>query len=505
MSLRVRDVDTLFQPLTSTNLRQQAIKGSAILWSVRPVSLVVQVVSIAMLARLLTPEDFGLRELAAASIAIFLALGNFGIPSAIIKEKEISRALASNLFLLNFAISASLALLVAVVARPISLLYNDPEIARLIYWSLPGVIIGACVAQHRALLERAQRYRPLAALALGTAVFAPVAQVILAAQGYGAISLVWGQLIGTTLYAILILTLVPWMPQLRFNRRLGTRSLFNFGFWIAMGSLFSTFQAKATSFIIGAAYSVQSLGHFSKAQSVASIPSTTMGNVLDVVFFPSFSRVTSDLPKLRQVYKQTVNAISILTLPGYAVLAAASGLLVELYLGPQWSPAAQLVPWIILSFAWDTPSLPNRWLYLSLGLSSKVFRRTVIIAFTKLPIILLLIRFELVYLVMALGIYRLVMVQLMLYFQSKDTPVPSKFFYCAVAAPTAFAAVTYVVVFFIIQALPPVSGLLSAFIILISLLVPYAVLYFLPMGKVFRQSTAQIKSLLISKVKKKNV
>lgn len=323
-------------------LNQQAAGGMA--WSVLATGggRLISLASIAVLARLLVPADFGLVAFALVFIAYVEAVGDLGTGAALVRWPDRWRQVAQLTFAINLAMGVLWFALTLAVAPEVAAFFGSPDgasVLRALSWTF---VLKALGNTHDALLQRDLRFRArvvpeLALLAMKAAVAVP-----LAAAGFGVWSLVWGQLVGQALWTALLWWLVPWRPGLDVPRDL-VRPVFGYGRGIVAVNVLAVVVHHVDIVIVGRIFGAAVLGFYQMAEKLPDMAVTLLVRATSKVLFPVFSRLHASRQALREMYTSSLRYLSLLTTPASVALVILAEPVVLTVFGAQWLPSVPIL------------------------------------------------------------------------------------------------------------------------------------------------------------------
>ena len=302
----------------------------------------VTLIGLAVLARLLAPEDFGLLAFALAYITYVTALGDLGTGMALIYWPSRKSDAAQ----VTFAVSVVMGCLwmgaTILLAPAIAAFFESPEGAPVliaIAWSLPIQALGST---HEALCRKSLRFRawlvPELALAAGKA----AVSIALALGGFGVWSLVWGHLAGHLVRTVLLWVIVPWRPTLRMPWDL-IGPMFGYGRSIVAVNVLSVVVHHADLLIIARLLGVTALGFYQMAAKIPEMSITLLVRAVSSVLFPALSRIHAQGRNLSETYLATLEGVGLVTVPTAVVLVTMAEPLVLIFFGATWIPAVPVV------------------------------------------------------------------------------------------------------------------------------------------------------------------
>lgn len=354
------------------NLAQRATRGIAVtmggLWG----RALLQTLSTIVLARLLTPADFGLIAMVGAVMGIAELVRDFGMTGAIIQAQNLSDRVWKSLMWLSALIGAVLAVVVALCAPLIALLYNEPRLVGVTLLMAPGVFLSGLVMPLQARATKDLRFGTLATLDVSTMFFGVIIGIITAWIGWGYWSLVAmaGAQFLVRLVVLWSIVRPQWGPP-RIVRE--TWTLMGTGGSIFGAELLGYAEKNLDNVIIGAQLGPTALGQYSRAYALFLLPLQQMNGPLGRVALPVLSTLREDGERYRRYIRSAALVIGYLTLPTYAVAAGVAQPLVLLLLGPNWSVAATLFSLLAIAGFGQAIGRLRTWVYISLGHSHRQF------------------------------------------------------------------------------------------------------------------------------------
>jgi O-antigen/teichoic acid export membrane protein len=301
-----------------------------------------------ILARLLSPAEFGILGMLSLFIALGGSIVDSGFGSALIQRKEITEADKSSVFFFNAAMGALMALTISSAAPWIAGFYQEPILLPLTRLMALNLFIGSFGVVQVALMTRDLDFKTPFKAGLVAMIVSGALAVWMAWKGFGVWSLAAQSVVFTTVSTGLIWVLCLWKPRLQFS--VGSlRSLFGFGSGMLASGLLNTFFDRVQLAVIGRAFSAAALGFYTRAFSTQQFPVSLLSNVVNRVTFPVFSQLSHKPDSLRPAVRRIQVSIMVLTLPMMLGLAVVARPLVLVLFGQKWLPC---VPYLrVLSIA----------------------------------------------------------------------------------------------------------------------------------------------------------
>jgi teichuronic acid exporter len=338
---------------------------------------VFSLITTSILARLLSPADYGLVGISAAVNGIAGIFFNFGLSSAIIQADELDNKQLSTVFYFNQIIAGLLWLILFLGSSAIGNFYKIEQIANiLIITSLAFVINGAAMVPN-ALLAKAMRFKELSIISLISNLMSGIIGVIFALKDFGVWSLVIQQLSNSCFSMIGFYIKAKWFPILYFKLN-SIRSMLRFGFYMFLSGFLDGIFSRIDIFLIGKVFSPATLGMYTRAQGLDSQIRILSASSLTGVLFPMFTKMKHDKEELKKLYYKFFELVSFsfCFFGGFFFLNA--DFMFKVLFGPQWSEAVVYFQYLILAgFAYPLSSLTLS-LIESQGNSKNFFRVEII-------------------------------------------------------------------------------------------------------------------------------
>jgi O-antigen/teichoic acid export membrane protein len=273
-----------------------------------------------VLARLLTPKDFGLVGLMMIFIQISQVLIEGGFNLALIQKKDTDEEDYSSVFYINLILSIFLYIILFIAAPYISDFYEQPILIQLIRSFSIVFIINAFSYVQEARLTKEVRFKTLMFIHIPSTLMGGIISVIMAFNGFGVWSIIFLQLVTRLAYSIQIWIYAKWVPLFYFNLKKATL-LFSFGGKLLISNIINIIYNNIFLVIIGKFYSLSNVGFYQNASNLAYTPSATITNVLSSVSFPIFSSIQDNNTRLKEGYKKVMQQAFFWICPAYMLAA----------------------------------------------------------------------------------------------------------------------------------------------------------------------------------------
>lgn len=349
-------------------MARHAAGGALYIGGSQAARFLLSVATTVIVARILSPGDYGVIAMWAPIFAFVTLFQDFGFSTAAIQAKQLSREQSSTLFWVNVLASLVIAALLIVCAQFVGMFFDDPRVASVTAASASIVLIGSLAIQHTALLNREMRFRALALVAVASAITSAVATIALALY----LKSYWALFLGT-LASVIIQTLLTWiLSGWRPGQRASfgdTRDLLEFGTHVAAFDLVNFLSRNADNVLIGKVWGAAALGIYDRGYKLMMTPMQFINAPLSRVMLPVLSRLRDEPERYRKAFLFSFQAILLATAPAAAVAVAASDKVVMVLLGPSWSAAAPIFFWFALIMIYQPAASSLGWLLISCGRS----------------------------------------------------------------------------------------------------------------------------------------
>lgn len=326
-----------------------------------------------ILARLLTPHDFGLVGMIIVFTGFASLFSEMGFSSALIQREKLDERHYSSVFWVNLFVSFCLTVLLIAASPAIAGFYKEPILASLTVLISLNLVIGSLSMVQYAILSRNMNFRGIAIIDIITMIIAGIAAVILALRGYGVWSLVWQMLMVSFAKVLLIWRMTGWHPRWIFDKA-AVKELIGFSSNLLGFNMINYWSRNADNLLIGKFIGIAELGIYNRAYSFMLLPVNQISRVLSKVMMPALSRLQDNRPKVKDVYLRTIAMIAFITFPlMFGLMVVAKHFILFLY-GPKWAMLENVLK--IFCMVGMIQSLVGTagWIYLSQGRTDWLFR-----------------------------------------------------------------------------------------------------------------------------------
>ncbi len=333
------------------SLKNKTVKG--IVWSsverfsVQGIQFLVMIV----MARLLTPKDYGLVGMVAIFIAVAQSLVDSGFSQALIRKQNRTETDNSTVFYFNIVVGILLYLVLFAIAPLVADFYDSPELTVLMRVICLSVVFNSFVVVQRALLTVNIDFKTQAKASLTAAVVSGVIGIGMAYSGFSYWSIVAQQLVNLGLNTLLLWIFTRWRPRWIYSWG-SFRELFTFGSKLMVSGLLDVVYRNMYLLVIGKVFTASSLGYYTRANQFAEFPSSNLTGIMQRVTYPVLCQIQDDDERLAQIYRRFLRLSAFLIFPLLVGLSAVAEPFVLLLLKEQWLFAATLLQIICFAMMW---------------------------------------------------------------------------------------------------------------------------------------------------------
>lgn len=335
----------------SNSLKKDTTKG--VFWSLieRFGTQGVQFLVMLVMARLLSPNDYGVVGMLVVFVSIAQAFVDGGFSQALIRKKDRTEVDNSTVFYFNIVVSVLIYLIFYLFAPFVSKFYNMPTLTPFMRVICLSIIINAFGVVQRALFNANIDFKAQAKASLIAIVISGVIGISLAFRGFGPWALVWQQLSNLVVNTLFLWIYSEWRPILAYSWK-SFNELFSFGSKLLATSLLNAIYNNIQTIVIGKLYAAKSLGLYSRATHFADLPSQQFTSVFMRVTFPVLCKVQDDLDRLTSVYRRMLRVSAYIVFPLLIGMAAVAHPMIEVFLGKQWIECAYMLQIICFAKMW---------------------------------------------------------------------------------------------------------------------------------------------------------
>ena len=331
------------------NLKQKVSKG--LLWNtIHNLSMKgIQFLLMLFMARLLSPDDYGTVGLLAIFIQLSNTFAESGFSLALVRKQDRTQVDLSTAFYFNIVVGIICYFIVFCIAPWVADFYNKPILTSLLRVLALTIPISSLSTVLVAMMNYNMQFKKQAMISITHTLVSGVLGLAMAFMGYGVWALVGQSLIATCLGTVLCWLLNRWHPSWIYSWK-SFREMFGFSSKLLLTRIIDTIYGNVYSIVIGKVYSPATLGHYTRAQNWATMPSTNIVGILNNVSFASLSKIQDDIERLRSVYRKMIKTSAFIVFPLMFGLSAVSLPLIFFTIGTKWELCAQILQIICFMF-----------------------------------------------------------------------------------------------------------------------------------------------------------
>ena len=297
-----------------------------------------------LLARLLTPADFGLVAMMAVFLAIGMSLMDSGFKQALIRKETADQVDCNTAFFANLALGLISYMLLFLAAPIIAQFYNEPRLVWLVRAASVAILINAFKVVQSAMLSRDLNFKAQLQASIPAGLISGGIAVVLASVGYGVWALVAQMLVAAFLNMVLLWKLQGWRPTLAVSRE-SLGSMYGFGYKLFLSGVLDTIFRNLYVVIIARIFTASIAGYYFFAEKIQEMVISQLVGSIQSVTYPALATMQHDNERLKAGYRKVVKVTTFLLFPAMALLAALAGPLFSVLLPDKWQPA---VPYLQL-------------------------------------------------------------------------------------------------------------------------------------------------------------
>lgn len=359
-----------------TQLQKRSLKSGLVTVAAQPIKLAVGIGSIAILARILTPADFGLLAMVAPLLTLVDSLANLGLETATVQQDKLDRQQASAIFWLSLKINTIVLGLMVFMAPVLARFYQQNELTNIIIALAVGVLSLCLTFQHKSLLKRQMHFETIAAIDVGSLIAGAICAIAAAWFGLGYWALVLQIVVMQLTQSVASWLACGWRPTKVKSQAIDPhlRAMVSYGAHLTGFRFITRIGMELDRILIGYFSGASALGFYTVAYQWAYFPFEQIYHPLFDVAVSSFSRTQHDLELYRAYCRRGLMPIFAISMPVLAFGFVVAGDLIFLLLGNQWLPAVPLVQVLAIAVFVGSMYRVTKWLYVSTGQTHRQLR-----------------------------------------------------------------------------------------------------------------------------------
>lgn len=333
------------------SLQHKTLRGAVWSFAERFTAQGIHFLVMIVIARQLSPKEFGLIGMLAIFLAVSQSLIDSGFSQALIRKQNRSEVDKNTVFFFNIVVSVVLYFVLYLISPWVASFYEEPQLVEVMRVICFVIIINSFAVVQRANYTLAIDFKTQTKAALTAAIVSGVVGICLAYNGYGVWALVLQHLSSSIVNVIVLWIYSNWFPKFMYSW-ISFRELFGFGSKLMISGLLDTLYRNVYQLVIGKAFSAESLGYYTNAHKFSDFPSSNLTTVLQRVTYPVLCTIQDENERLAQAYRKFLRLSAFIMFPLMCGSAAIAYPLVDFVLGEKWHYAAVLLIPISFQMMW---------------------------------------------------------------------------------------------------------------------------------------------------------
>lgn len=406
----------------------------------------LKMASTAVLARLLTPEDYGIVGMTAVVTGFIHLFQDIGLSEATIQSPSVNHKQVSTLFWINGALGLGLALLTILIAPVIAAFYSEPRVTGVMVALSGNFLISSLGVQHQALLKRQMKFKAIAWITVISMAFGTIIGIVAAFMGAKYWALVVMFLGQSASYTVGSWMTCGWKPGWP-HRYSGVNKMLRFGGNVTGFQTVNYFSRNLDNILIGRVWGSSALGLYSKAYQLLLLPIVQINTPVTSVAMPVLSRLQDDPEKYKRYYFKAISLITSVGMPIVCFLFATADKIVLLMLGDQWGEAIPIFRFLAPAALVGTYNVAPGWAYRTLGRVDRQFREGLITSFINLLIFAFSVPYGVLAVAAAYGLSRPFMSVFVISYCYRGTFLTGKDLIESICRPLASSVIAGIITF----------------------------------------------------------
>ena len=425
-----------------SSLGSRAARGAAVTVGAQGIRMVLQIATISILARLLSPEDYGLLAMVLVVIGIGEMVRDFGLSTAAIRAPSLSDGERTQLFWINTAIGVGLTLAVAAGAGLVARLFHQPDLVEITRVLALTFLFNGMATQYRADLTRKMRFRALASVDISMPIAGLTVAVAAALAGAGYWALVAQYLTQALVGLVAVVIATRWLPGWP-RRGVSVRHFFHYGGNLLGAQLIGYLGKNIDTFVIGRRFGPTDLGFYNRAWTLLMTPLVQIRTPTTTVAVPVLAKVNDDQEQFSRFLCKGQMVLGYPVTVGLAVIIGAAAPLVAVVLGPGWPEVATLVRPLAVAGVFQTIAYVGYWVYLVRGLTPQLLRFSMVETAVRVVTVLVGAVWGVVGVATGYGVAAIILWPLSFLWLVRLTPVPLRALFTQAARILVTGAVAW--------------------------------------------------------------
>lgn len=422
-----------------TDLKKRSVRGGAVTIIAQAGKFILKFASMAVLARLLTPEDYGLIGMATVVTGFVEYFKDLGLSAATVQRSKINHQQVSTLFWINFGVGCLMAIIVALLAPAIAHFYREPRLQAVTVGLAANFIFSGLTVQHQALLRRQMQFTNLAKIEILAMAVGVCTAITAGYYGLNYWALVLMLIATAITNAIGVWIACGWRPGMP-SRNAQVGSMLAFGANLTGFGIVNYFSRNLDNVLIGRRWGSQQLGLYAQAYKLLLLPIQQINNPITSVALPTLSSLQTDTVRYSKYYYKAILLITTLGMPIVAFMFAAADKVILLVLGQQWLGAVPIFRLLAPAAFAGTFNVAGGWVYQSLGRTDRQFRIGIVMATITSTIFIISVNWGILGVAAAYGLATPILTTVGILYSYQGTPLKFRRFLGTILRP-GFAAI----------------------------------------------------------------
>jgi len=359
--------------------KRRSIRGGTATVLGRGSAAVLQIGTTLILARILSPADYGLQAMVLTLVNLCSLFQDAGLSSATVQRPTVTNDQISTIFWINVGLGAFLTAAVASAGPLLVSFYKDPRLLWITVASASVFFFNSLAIQHRSMLNRAMRYTANAKIEITAAVTGSVVAIVMAVLGCGYWSLICQNITLSVVQTIAAWLAMRWIPgKPRWTSEI--RAMLRYGGTVTLNSFVVYVSYNAEKVLLGRYWGAAPLGLYGRAYQLSNLPVQQATDSFSAVAFPTLSRLQGDPPRLVRAYLKAHSLVVSITVPAVISCAIFANEVVRILLGPKWGGAVPIVRLLAPAMLVFALMNPMSWLLRATGLVERSLKIAIFIA-----------------------------------------------------------------------------------------------------------------------------
>lgn len=347
-------------------LGSSAARGGIVTIVGQTLRVVIQAAALVVLARLLSPTDFGIVAMVLVIVGVGELVRDFGLSNATIQAPTLSKEERDNLFWLSLLFGMALASVVLAVAPLVADLYGQPQLHPVTQWLAITFVLNGISAQFRAGLTRDLRFSVTAAVDVIAPLAGLATAILMAIAGWGYWALVGQELVKALVLSVGLVMAARWWPGLP-RRRTSIKKFVRYGGYLMGTQILGYASRNVDTLVIGTRFGPAMTGLYSRAYQLMALPVTQLNHPTSKVALPVLSRLNDDPERYRKFLLRGQTLLLHAVVPLFVLTGVLAEPVIRVVLGAQWDEAVPIFRVLAIGGLFEGAALATMWVFLSKG------------------------------------------------------------------------------------------------------------------------------------------